>query len=339
MLYNIPIENIEERYSADWNKWFPREFEKLGIKFRTIYGETLTDKIIDGSFLDVCGTNYFKADQIKQLCRLLFDRGIKDGDILFFHDLWFPGLEALAYIRDGLRINFKITGVLHAGTYTPYDPIERWGMDVWGKDLENSWFKFVDEIFVATHYHKNLILSKRQCNPDKIVVTGLPIYFSDYPSFQRRSKSNYVIFPHRLEPERQPEQFDKLSRLLPAKGWCFLKTKEVCQNKTEYLDMLSRTKIVISTSKQETWGIAMQESIFFDCLPVVPDAFSYKELYYPKFRYSTFDELLALVEQMMVDYKDFVPLMLENRSFLMKRGEIAISNMIMEFDRLGDLYK
>ncbi len=139
-IWNIPIESLEERYSKNWNEWFPREFKKLNVKFETIEGEFLTDKINIGSFLDVYSTNYFKTSQLMVLIKRLYgksgikdvppffcdfwspclemlqdikhikQRNIKDGDVLFFHDLWFPGIEALQYIRQGAGIDFKIVG-------------------------------------------------------------------------------------------------------------------------------------------------------------------------------------------------------------------------------------
>lgn len=341
MLWNIPLESIEERYSAQWNQWIPREFWARNIKFQTIEGDTLTDKIESGSFLDVCSTNFFKAEQIKKLCKLAFEGKIRDGDILFFHDLWFPGLEALAYIRDGLKIDFKITGIFHAGTYTPHDPITRWGMGRWGEALENSWFELIEKIFVATNYHKELILKNRKCDEDKIVVTGLPIYAKDYPKFFAK-KENLIIFPHRLEPERQPEVFDKFFNdrgwMLPL-GWDFLKTKEICKTKQDYLKILSIAKIVFSCSNQETWGIAIQEAVFYDCLPVVPNSFSYKELYLPEFRYPSgnWDILSTLIKNMISNPEKFEVLGKRNKGFLVRRGETAIDNILVELLKIGDI--
>ena len=212
MLWNVPIESLEERYSNQWNRWFPREFKRLGVEFYTIYGETLTDKIETGSFLDVYSTNYFKMSQLQQLIKLLYERKIKDKDVILFHDLWFPGIEALQYIRQGAGIDFKIMGILHAGTYDPNDFLTKSGMGYWGEHLENSWFKFIDKIFVATKFHKVLITTSRHIEPKKIVVTGLPIYdeFSDTSI----KKENIVVFPHRLDKEKNPEEFDLFGNII-----------------------------------------------------------------------------------------------------------------------------
>lgn len=279
MVINIPIEDLEERYSAQWNQWFPQEFEQHGIPFQTIKGTPLTDKIETGAFLDVVGTNYWKASQLQQICALIYSGWIKNGDILFFHDLWFPGLEMIQYIKQGLGIDLKICGILHAGTYDPWDFLSQRGMAPWAGKLEESWLTFVDKVFVGTEYHKRLILFNRQnpTHPSKIAITGLPIYPEEFA--KPAHKENIVVFPHRLDPEKQPQFFDELKRHSPRSDWQFIKTKEVCNTKQEYYDLLNRAKIAVSFAEQETWGIAQLEALFCGCIPVVPDRLSYSEMY------------------------------------------------------------
>lgn len=278
-IINVPIESLEERYSLQWNYWFPMEFMKHNIDFITVGGSRLQSNISVGSFLDVIDTNYYKASQLEELCVLFHKGEIKDGDVIFFHDLWFPGIEMLQYIRQGLHLNFKIMGILHAGTWDENDFLSRKGMTCWAEYIENGWFRFIDKIFVATEYHKRLLLSKRILNANQVVVTGLPIYPDEFVKDVK--KENIIIFPHRLDPEKQPQLFDRLAVMLrfDYPNWKFVKTKEVCKNKKEYYDLLNRAKIAVSFAKQETFGIAMLESLFCGCIPVVPDRLSYSELF------------------------------------------------------------
>ena len=101
MLINVPIESLSERYSLQWNSWFPMEFVKHNFDFVTVEGKRLQHNISVGSFLDVVDTNYYKAIQLAELCSMIHRNEIKDGDIIFFHDLWFPGIEMLQYISQG----------------------------------------------------------------------------------------------------------------------------------------------------------------------------------------------------------------------------------------------
>lgn len=281
ILLNIPIEPLEERYSKQWDNWFRQELEETFAHVKTIYGQESSGIIKTGSFLDVFETNQYKASQLQQIIN-----HIKQNPdfryIIFFHDLWFPGLESLAYIRDGADVDIKITGCLHAGSYDPNDFLSRQLMGVWAEPLENSWFQIIDMIFVATKFHKKLLTDNRWVNPDKIQVTGFPLY-DDFS--YTTPKENIVVFPHRLDDEKQPKLFDKLADALKNTGWQFIKSKDICRNKKEYYDLLSRSKIAVSFALQETWGIAMQEAVYLGNVPVCPDRLSYSEMYRKSFLY------------------------------------------------------
>src|SRR3990167_7207885 len=112
-IIDVPIEPLEERYSANWHRWFAKEYERLNVPYIRINPATLSDKIKDGRFLDICGTNYYKAMQIAEISRLAYEGQITKDDVFLIHDYWFPGIEALAYIRDAMKIDFKICGLLH----------------------------------------------------------------------------------------------------------------------------------------------------------------------------------------------------------------------------------
>jgi hypothetical protein len=331
-IINVPIESLEERYSAQWNKWFPEAFTDMRINFVNIYPDTLSDHIKDGSFLDVCGTNYFKAGQLKILTKMLFQDEIEKDDVIFFHDLWCPGIEMLQYIRQGKKLNFKICGILHAGTYDPYDFLAKQGMASWGGPLEEVWFSFIDQIYVATEFHKNLIWHKRKIDFDKIKVTGLPIYNNQYPDMMR--KENIVVFPHRLDSEKNPQLFDRLSIDATTEGWQFIKTKEVCKTKKDYFKLLNRAKIAVSFADQETWGIAQQEALFAKCFPVVPNRLSYSEMYRRSFRYSSFEEAVHLVKKLMEPNSEDFDQLSYNRDELLRRGDLAILNIVNEMEKL-----
>ena len=330
---NVPIEPLEQRYSADWIRWFDNEFTKAGIEFTTIIPKPLTDRIERGSFLDISGTNYFKAIQIASISNMFFNNEIKDGDIIFFHDVWNPGIESVAYMRDGLGIDVKIVGCIFAGTYDPYDFLTQKGMGYWGKHAEESWFRILDQIYCATSFHKRLIMQTRDIDPNKLIVTGHPIY--PFP-LKRIEKEKLIVFPHRLDPEKNPFLFDTLKVTVEShtKNWSFIKTKEVCNTKREYFDMLQRARISVSYADQETLGFAMIESVFAGCLPLVPNSLSYAELYLPLFKYGTFEESIDRIHLMIDKPSEYEDALEQQKQFFIRYGEHAIENMIEAMRRL-----
>lgn len=334
MLYNVPIERLEERYSKQWFDWFHQEFNKHAVQYSTIYPAAVEyGKIQQGAFLDVVQTNRFKAFQLAELCGLFMDGSVGDGDTFFFHDLWFPGLEALAYIRQGLGMQFKIYGILHAGTYDEHDFLYRRGMDEWGKWIEYGWMQFVDGIFVGTNFHRNLLIEKRCVAPSKVHVTGLPIYKHQLGLPEKKQKENIIVFPHRLDPEKNPDHFDTLKAVLERKfdQWHFVRTKDVCRTKEGYYDLLAKSKVAISFSEQETWGIAMQEALMAGCIPLVPDRLSYREMYNPALRFSSFADLRDKLENILlypVVFDTLKSIAEDDELKLMAKGETAIENML-----------
>ncbi len=338
-IINLPIEPLPQRYSIQWDNWFIDEFIKQKLDVKSVYGAEY-NKIVNGAFLDVVKTNTYKLEQLQRVLDLI-SKDPDEKQIVFFHDLWFPGLEMLAYIRDGLGLkNLKICGCLHAGTYDKNDFLAKQGMAKWGEKLEESWFKIVDKIFVATEFHKQLLMTKREIDYHKIIVTGFPIYADEVISKYNIPKKDIIVFPHRLDEEKRPDLFDQLQKELIThpifKDWVLFKTKDTCKDEESYYEMLARSKIAISFAEQETWGIAMQEAVFNGCFPIVPNRLSYPEMYLEHYIYNNWSELINIMED-LADKEESRPntVCLESmQTELAYKGKNAIPNMIDQMKTL-----
>lgn len=300
MLYFLPIEPIEERYSIQWSKWFKEAFNKNHIEhidYEIIDPPSLMNNLGNksGEVLNIYNTNYYKSIQMCELTKFFQDGKIKDGDSIFLMDAWNPVIEQLEYIRKISKIDFKICGMLHAGCWDPNDFLNRYEFQNANVHLaEKSWLTSLDEIYVASDFHRGLIM---QFHSDlavnfnlgrKIKIVNFPLKL-DYSFFQEL-KEDLIVFPHRLDSEKRPELFDQFKEYYNETGKHkvnFLKTKEHCTNKESFYDILKRAKIAISFAQQETFGIAMLESCVHGCLPLVPDNLSYKEMYPDIFQYNS----------------------------------------------------
>ena len=47
MIYYIPIEPLDERYTEQWYRWFPQEFKRQNKEFTVIDGTPLLEGEID----------------------------------------------------------------------------------------------------------------------------------------------------------------------------------------------------------------------------------------------------------------------------------------------------
>lgn len=332
---NIPIEPLEERYSLQWDRWFRNAFEEdTELDVLHVYGECTSGKINQGSFLDVVETNLYKTTQLERILTILSQYDDKEKLILFFHDLWFPGILNIAYLRDGLGLkNLRICGCLHAGSYDNFDFLNKKNMTPWASFFEHALGVIVDKVFVATRFHRDLLAHTRLQKQD-IEVTGFPIF----PTFLRKNiepnedRDPIIVFPHRLDSEKNPNLFYQLSKTPSLKNCIFVKSKEVTQNKREYYQLLQKSKFAVSFADQETWGIAMQEAVLCGCIPIVPDRLSYKEMYNNVFKFGSMAECVHLIETHL---KKFPLASLHvQRNTILQDGKNAIPNILKQIKML-----
>jgi len=332
-IFSLPIEPLPERYSIQWRQWFDRAFRVAVVNNTWIDGKMLTSKIEVGSFLDVYGTNFYKMHQIANVVKMVREKKIKNGDWVFLHDLWTPGLQSLAYVRDGAGVGFKIAGCLHAGTWDGHDFLNKKGMAIWARSFEESFLLHTDLIFVATEFHKKLILKTHGTIPgleSKIRITGFPI-FPQTLSKKIHRRSDVIVFPHRLDPEKQPELFEDLRRVFPNLRTVY--SKHQTSTKSQYYKLLQESTFAVSFALQETWGIAMQEALFAGAIPLVPDRLSYQEMYLGDLRYSSFKDLVCTIREATTDNDVLRYLKVQAQTTacrLASLGAKAVYNMIGE---------
>lgn len=295
----VNIEPLEERYSAQWLVWFKEVFDKERVQFDYVLGNALTSKIEHGSFLDVISTNHYKATQLMKLTALIKEGHIKDDDVVLFFDAWFPGMEMLQYIRQGMGLKFKMAGIFHAGTYDKNDFLYKKGMEPWGSKLETAWLEMLDVVFLATKYHKDILKVRNPKAASKMFVTGLPFDNKALESFRASVRRNWVVFPHRLDSEKRPDLFDKLACECARKGWTFIKTKKMVDTKKAYYNVLGTAKIAVSFAEQETFGYAMIEAALGGCYPLVPNKLSYAEMYLAPYKFKTYAQCASRVKAAM----------------------------------------
>jgi len=309
-----------------------KEFSKYFDKVIYIDGQNTDDEIKVGRFLDINKTNIWKAEQVKML-GVYFSKGIiKNGDRFIFADGWHFGITALKYMAQLNKIDVKIYSYWHAGTYDPHDFIAQAGLGQWACANELGWMNACDYVFVATEFHKNLILDYfASIKKDKIQVVGFPMdWMKEIKQRVKkipRYKEDLIVFPHRLDIEKCPDMFDKLAKQFPE--YKFVKTIEVTKNKTDYYNLIKNAKIVFSASLQETYGIGTIESMLMGAIPVLPNRLSYTELYYRTFLYNNMHEAKKMIKNFMENYddKDIEYLRDKNSKRIIKQSKESIKKM------------
>lgn len=287
----VPLEHIDGRYTVHMDRDIQRYLDENHIPYVKIMPTTETPPLPKGQFLNAAFTSKFKALQLAEIASM-YERGeVSSEDRFFFSDLWFPGIESLAYMNYFVGIDPDITGIIHAGSFTDTDFVR--DMERWAKNFEDVLFDISTEIFVASEFIKRDIVKKRIVNPYKITVTGLPVDYETLQHIDTSHKEDIVIFNGRLCDEKQPWLFDELARKVQLRlnrEIKFIKTQELNLSRTEYYKLLARSKVIVSYALQENFGFGVAEAAFLGCTPVLPNRLVYPELYDRHCLYDSFEE-------------------------------------------------
>jgi hypothetical protein len=303
MIFIVPIEPIDQRYTKQWYENIPNDLQEKGLEVTTIDGLESTNNTTSGAFLNFAFTNAYKASQIQAIA-LHFQNGkVKPGDKFLVTDAWNFAVTAIRYMSDLLEIPVEIHGIWHAGHYDPSD-ILGMKMGDWAVNQEIAWYNACDYNYFATEFHKEMFLNNlnivdrnkaiRSGQPHKQNITRLANYIND-------EKKDVVMWPHRYNSDKQPEIAVDLSDALNV-----VITQKMSLSKEGYYKTLGSAKVIFSCALHENLGISVMEGCLAGAIPVVPDRCSYSEMYLNQFKYpsewtSSYDNYLTN-KQLLLDF-------------------------------------
>ncbi len=259
----------------------------------------LGDKVAelsDGHFLDPEGTFVWKFTQLARTVEYIRKTKPQEQLVVFLHDAWFPGVECLEYIRVMKERELRVYGFWHSGAYDTTDLLGRTSLHRSMAGSERTWGNCFNGHFVATEYSKLKLATTAPL--DRVYVIGEPVQVGGVP-YKFEFKERTVVWPHRLSLDKLEAMFDRLKfdALFEDKDIQFFKTQEWKFSRQKYYDLLSKSRVAVSTASHENFGIAMLEATMLGCTPIVPNRLAYKELYPECLRYDTYSELKELVKK------------------------------------------
>ena len=287
MIHFLPIENIEQRYTKLMNRIVSPYCDFI------YYPENFEEKVIEkGEFLDIERTIQFKAKQIEMISIAFQNNQVKNGDWFFVADIFFPGIESIKYMAELQNIEVKIAGFNHAGRADKFDFIQ--SLKKWSDSSELAYHDVCDLIFVGSEFHKQNIIDYFKQDPEKIIVTGCvwdtQKAIEVFP--HKMQKEEFVIFPHRISPEKGVDDLLEIASLNPDMQFLITSSSKNELNiqlpknikyvngltKRQYYMYLSKAKYYLSTAYQETFGYTLREALMYDCIIAVPNRVCYPEM-------------------------------------------------------------
>ena len=152
-LWYMGLEPYKARYTLQLQEWNRAVFEKRGIDFEIVPGETLSNDqaIVTGQVLDAHGRSYFGMSQLMNLVRKMKAGEVTSEDVVFFEDMFQPGIESLPYIMDQVPANMrpKIAVRCLAQSIDPDDFVHVWGMQKWMGLYEKMVDQFADYVLAS----------------------------------------------------------------------------------------------------------------------------------------------------------------------------------------------
>lgn len=142
-----------------------------------------------------------------------------------------------------------------------------------------------------------------------------------------RSSRTRIVWPHRWEHDKNPEEFVQAIDILASEGLDFevvfagqvfrdvpeaisqaldrmgdrVVMFDAPGDRAKYARLLRSCDIAVSTAHNEFFGIAMMEAAYAGCYCVVPDRVAYPEHYPTYHRYSGVGELVELLRRLVTD--------------------------------------
>ena len=152
-LWYMGLEPYKARYTLQLQDWNEAVFKRRGINYELVTGETLSNDqaIVTGQVLDAHGRTYFGMSQLMNLVSKMKAGEVTSDDVVYFEDMFQPGIESLPYILDQIPANLRPRIYVRclAQSIDPDDFVHVWGMSKWMGLYEKMVDSFVDGVLAS----------------------------------------------------------------------------------------------------------------------------------------------------------------------------------------------
>ena len=139
-LFYMGLESYEARYTLQLTEWNRRVFDRRGLDVVYVPGNTIdnSQSISVGQVLDAHGRSYFSMSQMMNLVQMMKNGEVTSDDVIYFEDMFQPGIESLPYIMDQIPAHMRPRVFVRclAQAIDPDDFVHVWGMAQWMSTYE-----------------------------------------------------------------------------------------------------------------------------------------------------------------------------------------------------------
>jgi hypothetical protein len=287
-LFYMGLEAYQERYTLQLTEWNRRVFERRGLDVVYVPGVTLdnTQKISVGQVLDAHGRSYFAMSQMMNLVQLMQQGDVTSEDVVYFEDMFQPGIESLPYILDQVPEDLRPRIFVRclAQSIDPDDFVHVWGMAGWMSTYERMVNQIPGVTVLATN--EEMVAHMR------IAGWTAPIYNISGLAFGREEvleriggrdqirpfaeRPRRVAFAARFDQEKQPGFFMDLIEMTGELNstpteWCIYSGGPLRSNNPEFvsraraMEKKGQLRIYENLSKNDYYALLNDTRVLFNC--------------------------------------------------------------------------
>jgi hypothetical protein len=286
-LYYMGLESYEARYTLQLTEWNRRVFDRRGLDVVYVPGTTIdnTQAISVGQVLDAHGRSYFSMSQMMNLVQLMKNGEVTSEDVIYFEDMFQPGIESLPYIMDQIPQSQRPQVWVRclAQAIDPDDFVHVWGMAGWMSTYEKMVNHFVTGVLAT---NEEMVAHMRIAGWTAPIYNISGLAFGKSEVLQRIGGSEKITpfgdrprrvgFAARFDQEKQPGFFMDLIEMYGEL------TSEPCEfaiysggplrsNNPEYVERArsmeaeGRLRIYDNISKNEYYAHLNNTRVLFNC--------------------------------------------------------------------------
>jgi len=298
-LIYVPQYPAPMRYQEWWISEFTKEFKKeydevIVLGFDWLWKNHHNGKYDSKMFSPINIAIRFETEQMNDYMTL----DIRDDDTLFLADISFSGTFCSVLYHKPCP---KMYAFCHATSLNAYDYFAP--MRKHKRKIELAHARLFDAVFFGSYYSINK--TKWSQKGINCHVVALP----DSPDSILKPIRLNNIRPIDLVSVCRPS-IQKVNKKLEKKVERALGKKiyrEEVNTWNDYNILLGNSKVMISSSKEDTFNLTILDAIKCGCVPMVPDSLCFPEILPDYWRYKDADDLITKLKHMFDDNHFIVP--------------------------------
>ena len=286
-LFYMGLESYQERYTLQLTEWNRRVFDRRGLDVVYVPGTTLdnTGAISVGQVLDAHGRSYFSMSQMMNLVQLMRNGEVTSQDVIYFEDMFAPGMESLPYILNQVPITQRPEIYVRclAQAIDPDDFVHVWGMAKWMDLYEKMVNEFVTGVLAT---NEEMVAHMRIAGWEAPIYNISGLAFGKEEVLERiggadkikpfSDRAMRVGFAARFDQEKQPDFFMDLAEWWATHGSCpvefaIFQGGPLRSNNSKYIDRARNLegrgllKIYENLKKNDYYSLVNDSRVLFNC--------------------------------------------------------------------------